>query len=315
MRRAIGCGLAKNRRGTATKNFADRVMKQFRFNRLVGIAVAATAIGCLVGPAANAGEFKSMQSVANTNGETHLVGITPHPGAQLPLNLRFTNSHGHPVRLGQYFHPGRPVIISLVYYKCYGVCPFVETGLLRAIERMNSALGHDYEVVTISFSSRDRAADAADKKAHYLAAAPLRLRSAISKHWHFLVGTKAVDHKITSTIGFRYRWNPAIQMYDHQAAIYVCTPKGKISNYFFGIKYQPESLKLALVQAGDQKISNVFDQILLFCVSFNPQTGKYTAIAYRVIFLSGVAVLIALGALFGWLWWWECKHRRKPSLP
>ncbi|NNM87753.1 MAG: SCO family protein [Phycisphaerae bacterium] len=286
-------------------------VRLFRFNQIVGFAVVAISIGSLVAPRTYAGEFRSMQSVANTHTESRSVGITPHPGAQLPLHLHFTNSHGQTVRLGQYFRAGRPVILSLVYYKCYGVCPFVEIGLLRAIEKMNATLGHDYEVVTISFSSRDRAADAAIKKAHYLVAAPSQLRSAISKHWHFLVGTKTVDRKIASTIGFRYRWNPTIQMYDHQAAIYVCTPTGKIANYFFGVHYQPESLRLAIVQAGDQKISNVFDQILLFCVSFNPQTGKYTAIAYRVVFLSGIAVLIALGALFGWLWWWERRYRRK----
>ncbi len=282
-----------------------------RFSQIFGAVVLATGMGSFFCAPVWAGEFKSMQSVANTHAESQSVGITPHPGAQLPLSLHFMNSHGHSVRLGQYFRAGRPVIISLVYYKCYGVCPFVESGLLRAIEKMNATLGHDYEVITISFSSRDSAADAAVKKAHYLAAAPSQLRSAISKHWHFLVGTKAVDRKITSTIGFRYRWNPTIEMYDHQAAIYVCTPTGKIANYFFGVHYQPESLRLALVQAGDQKISNVFDQILLFCVSFNPQTGKYTAIAYRVVFLSGIVVLIALGALFGWLWWWERRYRRK----
>jgi protein SCO1/2 len=259
---------------------------------------------------ARGSEFASMQTAIAVRNEAKTVGITPHPGAQLPLDMVFTNSHGRQVRLGEYFRPGRPVILAFVYYQCYGVCPYLQTGLLHAMEKLSAKPGQDYEVITISFSHRDTWQNAAHEKAEQITDATALFKQAIDEHWHFLVGGAKEDQRITSVVGFRYRWDPAINMYDHQAAIYVCTPTGKISNYFYGIHYHPADLKLALVQAGDQQISTVFDQILLFCCSFDPQTGKYTAVAYRVMSLAGVGVVLGLAGMFGALFYWEHKHRR-----
>ena len=130
-------------------------------------------------------------------------------------------------------------------------------------------------------------------------------------HWHFLTGKEPAIKTITAVAGFHYVFYPASHTYNHAAAIYLCTPGGRLANYFYGIHYNPADLRLALVAAGNRKISNVFDQILLLCCQFDPYTGKYTAIANRIMFLGGVGVVLSLGVFLGSMWWWEHKHRKR----
>ncbi len=273
-----------------------------------GIILAMAAFS----PAVFGGTFGSLSSAVQMKRDAKSAKITPHPGAELPLNLQFINSHGKQVRLAQYFRSGRPVILDLINYQCWGVCGFVQTGILKDISRLSAHLGTGYEIVTVSFNPTDTVEGAADKKAGYVALAPKKFRNAINKHWHFLVEGKHSTNsaKLAKVIGFHYVWDPAIHMYDHEAAVYVVTPKGKIANYFFGIHYVPADLNLALVHAGDDRITNVFDQVLLLCTQFNPNTGKYTPVALRVMSLAGVAIVIGLGAMFFSLFWWERQHRK-----
>ena len=50
------------------------------------------------------------------------IGIDQRLNEQVPLDLQFTDEQGQTVKLGDYFHPGRPVIVSLVYYGCPMLC-------------------------------------------------------------------------------------------------------------------------------------------------------------------------------------------------
>lgn len=294
-------------------NHLVKMLERYLFTVVTALAVLALAAGLFAPQRIKASEFGSMQSAVQQSRDMKTASITPHPGAHLPLKLTFLNSHGKVVRLGDYFHQGRPVILDLVNFQCWGVCGFVQVGLLHTLAKMTSRLGQDYEVVTVSFNPSDTVSAASDKKAGYIAEAPKKLKALIQKHWHFLTDPRnsTASVKLASAIGFHYVWEPAIHMYDHEAAIYVITPSGKIANYFFGIHYVPADLKLALVHAGDNRITNIFDELALLCTQFNPNTGKYTPIAMRVMTLSGVAVLLGLASLFGSLFYWERKHRPK----
>jgi protein SCO1/2 len=261
----------------------------------------------------SANAFENLQTASQQSRDAIDAGITPHPGAKIPLGLEFVNSHHQQVRLSDYFHKGRPVILDFVYFRCPGVCPFVEMGLMHSIEKMSAKLGTDYDVITISFDPTDTPAVAADKKAGYIAVASPKFKKLLAAHWHFLTGKQSAISAITNAVGFHYVFYPASHTYNHAAAIYICTPGGRLANYFYGIHYNPDDLRLALVAAGNKKITNVFDQILLLCCQFDPYTGKYTAIARRVMLLGGVGVVISLGAFLGSMVWWERKHRKKIS--
>ncbi len=284
-----------------------------RLLAVTAMAVVVALFFMLITPRASGNAFESLQTATQQSRDAVNAGITPHPGARLPLNLEFVNSHNQPVRLSDYFHKGRPVIFDFVYFRCPGVCPFIEVGLMHTMEKMSARLGSDYDVITISFDPTDTPAAAADKKAGYIAVASPKFKKALAAHWHFLTAKEPAIKAITKAVGFHYVFYPASHTYNHAAAIYICTPGGRLANYFYGIHYNPADLRLALVAAGNRKITNVFDQILLLCCQFDPYTGKYTAVARRVMLLGGVGVVISLGSFLGSMVWWERKHRTKKS--
>ncbi len=250
------------------------------------------------------------QNAAHDQHEDLVAGITQHIGAKVPLNLTFRNSRGKRVTLQRYFKPGRPVILDFIYFECPGVCPFVMDGVAKAMNKMPLVAGSDYDVVTISFDPHDTPKMAAEKKVEY--GSMLHSATAI-KHWHFLTGKEPAIQAMTSAVGFHYVWFKQLQRYDHPAAIFVLTPGGRVSQYLYGISYHPTTLKLSLVQAGDHTLGTAFDQVLLLCCSFNPVTGRYAAIAVRVMTLSGVLVVVALGTMFGFVFYWDKKRRGKNS--
>ena len=78
----------------------------------------------------------------------------------------------------------------------------------------------------------------------------------------------------------------------------VLTPQGKIAQYYYGIDYPPKDLRLALVDASQEKIGNVVDELLLYCYHYDPAKGKYSATIVRILRLAGIATLLCLGTLF-----------------
>jgi protein SCO1/2 len=56
-------------------------------------------------------------------------------------------------------------------------------------------------------------------------------------------------------------------------------------------------LRLGLIQASQNKIGTLADQVLLYCYHYDPTTGKYGAIISRVLKLAGIATLLGLGIL------------------
>src|ERR1700761_7189869 len=79
------------------------------------------------------------------------VGIEQKLGAKVPLDLVFHDETGKAVKLGQYFDGSRkPVILTLVYYKCPQLCTLVLNDLNRGMNGLSTlSAGDDYQVVTV----------------------------------------------------------------------------------------------------------------------------------------------------------------------
>src|SRR6202521_856856 len=92
------------------------------------------------------------------------VGFEPQLNAQLPLDLNFRDEAGRDVQLREYF--GRkPVVLALVYYGCPMLCNQVEMGVVGSLKMLSCNAGRDYEVVFVSFDTRETPDMAAQKKA------------------------------------------------------------------------------------------------------------------------------------------------------
>jgi len=221
------------------------------------------------------------------------VGIDQRLNQQVPLDLKFRDETGRTVTLGSYFGK-KPVILSLVYYSCPMLCTMAENGLLNALRGVKFNVGEQFEVVTVSFDPADQPEVAMAKKGIY---AGLYGRPGAKRGWHFLVGNEPSIQALTQAVGFRYNYDPQTRQFAHATAIMILTPLGRVSRYFYGIQYPARDVRLALVEASNEKIGNPVDALLLYCCEYNPATGKYGVIVSRVLRLAGLITIVSLGAL------------------
>jgi protein SCO1 len=219
------------------------------------------------------------------------VTIEQKLNSQLPLDATFRDETGREVKLGEYFGK-KPVMLALVYYECPMLCTQILNGMVRAAKVMSLQPGKDYDVLAISFDARETPKMAAAKKAVYVKEYG---RPETAEGWHFLTGGLESIKQVTDAVGFRFKWDVYNAQFAHASAIYVLTPQGKLSKYFYGIEYSPKDMRLGLVEASQNKIGNAVDQILLFCYHFDPTTAKYTVFAIDLLRAAGAATVLALG--------------------
>ncbi len=236
------------------------------------------------------------------------VGITQKLDAQIPLDLKFTDENGNTVTLGEFFTEDRPVILTLVYYRCPMLCNLVLEGLIETLQGIDWVPGEEFEIVTVSIDPLETPELARAKKQNYLAEYG---RPAAAAGWHFLTGKPEAIKALTETVGFGYRWVDERKEYAHAAAFFVSTPEGRLSRYLFGIRHEPRTLRLSLVEAAEGEIGSVVDQFLLYCYKYDAASGKYTAVAWRIMRLGGVLTVLILGAALLTFWKREFRLTRK----
>jgi protein SCO1/2 len=219
------------------------------------------------------------------------VTIEQRLNSQLPLDAKFRDEEGRTVPLGTYFGK-RPVVLALVYYECPMLCTQILNGMVAAAKVMTFVPGKDYQVVAISFDARETPQQAALKKKIYMKDYG---HPETADGWHFLTGDLDSIKRVTDAVGFRYKWDVYTATFAHASAIYVLTPDGKLSKYFYGIEYSPKDMRFGLIEASKNKIGTAVDQVLLFCYHFDPTTAKYTLVALNLLRAAGAATVLALG--------------------
>jgi len=223
------------------------------------------------------------------------VNFEQRLGAQIPLDATFQDENGKTVQLGSYFGK-KPVVLILAYYRCPMLCTLVMDGAARAFKQLSFDLGDQFDAITVSFDPRDTPADSKTEQAKYIQV--YGHPDAVGA-WHFLTGQEAQIRRLTDAVGFHYAYDPRTGQYVHTAGIVVITPEGKVAQYFYGVTFDPQFLRLALVQSSNEKIGSVVDQILLYCCTYNPDTGRYEATIGRVLQIAGALTILLLG---GGLW-------------
>jgi protein SCO1/2 len=220
------------------------------------------------------------------------VGFEPPLNGQIPLSLRFKDETGRDVALGDYFH-GKPVLLALVYYGCPMLCNQVEQGVVGSLKMLSFNPGTDYEVVFVSFDSRESAEMAAQKKTAVLGHFQ---RPQTAAGWHFLTGSQDSIDGITQAANFRYSFDAKTNIFAHASGIMLLTPEGRISRYFYGVEYPSRDVRLGLVDASAGKIGNPIDHLLLYCFQYDPSTARYSTTILRIIRIGGVFTIFALVA-------------------
>jgi protein SCO1 len=231
------------------------------------------------------------------------VGVTEHLGVQIPLDLEFVDSSGKSVALKQFFDGRRPVVLTMNYSNCPMLCSLQLNGLFEGMKRMPWTIGDQFEMITVSFDPLETTERARLTKQKYL---EIYRRAGAAEGWHFLTGREPNIKKLADTIGFQYRYSESKRQYFHVAVTFVLTPDGRVSRYLYGVEYDPQTLRLSLVEASNGKVGSTTDKILLFCFHYDAESGRYGLIATRLMQVGGGLTVVVVGSVI-----WFLRRREK----
>ncbi len=232
------------------------------------------------------------------------VGIDQKLNEQVPLDLKFTDDEGNLVELGKYFHT-KPVIISLVYYRCPMLCTQVLNGMVQTFKTLQFTAGTEFEVVTVSIDHNETHEMAAEKKDTYVTE---YARAGVADGWHFLVGDSLSVKKLADAVGFKFVYDVPTKQFAHASGIMVATPQGKLARYLYGIEYGAKDLTFSLMEAAQEKIGSPVDKLLLLCYHYDPTTGKYGMVVANLLRVGGVLTLLIVG---GYMFYNLRREKRK----
>lgn len=210
----------------------------------------------------------------------------------LPFRTALRDDDDKIVRLGAIVD-GRPLVLTLGYFRCASLCGVVRANLLLALEQARLVAGRDFSFAALSIDSFETSKDAATIKAKELNAHPVFE----PKNFHFLTGDTDEVASLAEAVGFKSR---ALRenSFAHPLGVVIVSPSGVVSSYLLGISYPPDDLRLALRRAAAGEIAPAASPLLLLCYDFDSGTGRYTfAIMKFLRLVSAATAAIALAAL------------------
>lgn len=238
-----------------------------------------------------------------TRDELQGVNIDRKLGDQVPTDVTFRNEAGESVTLGQYLDGDTPVVLNLVYHSCPMLCGLMLDGFTSSLESLSWTPGEEFRVLTVSFNPREGPEMARKKKDTYVQ----RLgRPSAADGWHFLTGDSTAVQKLTSAVGFNFRWVPEKQEYAHPTAQVFLSGEGTVTRYIYGIQIPSGDMRKALVEASNGSVGNAIDQAAMYCFQFDPEKNTYTADAFNIMKIGSVLTFLLLaGGLF---FFWRREH-------
>jgi len=248
------------------------------------------------------------------------VGVEERLDRRIPTDLVFRDHTGARVRLSERVRGDRPVLLTLVYHTCPSFCSLVLDGAVAALAEQPWTVGEDFDVLTVSIDPRDTPEVAADERRRVLYRYG---REAAARGWHFLVAERSVgedeivaEHgvypaieQLAAALGYRYQWMPRQRQYAHPGVVMLLTPDGRIARYLYGLEYDPNDLRLGLLEASEGRSVSTVERVILYCYRYDPSAQGYTLVAWRVMQIGGALTAVLV---FGFLlFFWRREVRKK----
>jgi protein SCO1/2 len=286
---------------------------------VTGSARAATALvltSLLVGRAVAVAGDKSDKVVFPQGSEQPLaalqdIDVIEHLGDRVPAGLSFRDSGGHLVAFDDLLHQGRPLLVTLGYYRCPMLCGLVLDGLAKAVKTGGLKLGKDFTAVSVSIDPDEEAKLADDTQKRILATAGDPGSPAHAEDWPFLMRDPENSRLLARTVGFRYKYDEQSRQFAHSAVAFVLTPDGVISRYLYGVDFLARDVKLSLVEASGGRVGTSFDKVLLSCYRYDPVNRKYAPFVFAFVRVGAALVFFALAGLLTVLWRKELAMKRQ----
>ena len=209
---------------------------------------------------------------------------------------------GTETTLGALLAAGRPVMLHFGYYKCPMLCTLVLNEGMRALDKVDLSLGKDFDLVSISINPKEQHELAHAKKQGYAAE---YTRKGADGGMHFLTAIptpegEKVPGAMADAAGFGYKLLESGE-YSHAAVFMMLAPDGRIVRYLYGVKFEPATMRMAIIEAGEGKIGTPMDRFILWCHQYDPSSKGYVLWAFRLMQIGGAIAVIAIASGLTWL--------------
>ena len=202
------------------------------------------------------------------------IGIYEDQIKEINLNTVFTTEYNEKKSLKEIIN-NKPTILTINYFNCPTLCSPLLYEVADIVQKVQLKEAKDFNIITLSIEKNDSFIHAKNTKDKIFKTIKTKFQT---NAWTFLTTKNQKDiDELTSAVGFKYerRVKDGVFDYLHPAAIIVLTPKGKISRYLNGVRYLPFDLKMALLEASDEKTRPTIANTLLFCFAYDPESKSY----------------------------------------
>lgn len=239
--------------------------------------------------------------------QTAEVGIDEHLGKKIALDkLQFTDEQGNLIPLKSLFD--RPVVLTLVYYRCPGACTPLLNELARIVQLSKYEAGKDYKLVTISFDPREGTDLAKLKKENMLKS--MEDKKIPPSSWRFLTGDEHNIKTLTEAVGFKYTKDKNGQDFVHATTLTFVGKNGMISRYLEGTLFTPADFEMAVVDATEGRARSFMKKIQRLCYSYEPDSRGYVLKMNRIIL---AATFVFIGVFVAFLVFIKPKSKKEEN--
>ena len=208
-------------------------------------------------------------------GESEKVGVFDQLGKNANTDAVFTDELGESKSIKEFMH-NKPTIISMNYYNCPGICTTQFAAVAALIDLLDVSID-EYQVLTVSIEPTDTPALAQKKKDTFYASLKKK-KDLPQEQWKFLSGTQENITALSESIGYNYKKVTNKQGgvdYIHPGTLIVLAPSGKITRYIYDLRYSSFDVKMALIEAKEERVGAIRVQALKYCFAYDPVSKKY----------------------------------------
>ena len=210
----------------------------------------------------------------------NVVGVEERLGERLPLaDLTFNDEDGKPIKIGQFFD--RPVVLTLIYFRCPGICTPLLRELARVVQLSSMTAGKDFRMLTIGFDPDEGPELAKLKRENMLKS--MDKKPIPADTWRFLTGDATNIRKLTEAVGFKYKKDENGQDYIHAATLMFLGKGGLICRYLEGTQFNPADFEMAVIDASEGRYRSFMRHIQRLCYSYEPTSHSYVLKLNRII--------------------------------
>jgi protein SCO1/2 len=199
------------------------------------------------------------------------------------------------LRLSEFWRD-KPVLVTMVFARCAGICsPFLSS--LKSAADSVGGLSRDYRVVVLSFDPQDTPTDMATLARH------LGLQN--DGGWTFVISQPSEIRRVADAMGFWFRWDEDRHQFDHPAML-VGVRRGRILRLLVGGTVSPLRLREVVdeLRGGFVKAYPLSGKVMFRCFQFDPATQRYRPDWGFLLLLIPGSV-----ALFGTFWVFRTARR------